>query len=342
MINNDGLSTSNYIALQFLHTIVAISNSLFIIISGYYAINTKFNIKKVLNLWGKTLFYTLSFLIIYAIIGKPNHIYENLFPVISGQYWFITAYIALYLISPIISIVINKLSKNQFKYLLIILIVLYGIINIVFNPNNLFNDNFGPVILIYLIGAYIRLHVNIKKEKQYYFLKYIIINIIVTWLSIMVEYIYNGFTNDTNGTIFKLVYLFRGQIHRFSSLFLIFAVVLLFIKFRTIEIKNNRINKFINFISPSILSIYVIHENVNNRWLWEAVLNPAQYNNSSVLVGYIILGTICVFILCLIIDLSRRGVYSLLKTIPQFNKLINMLNEKIDSVNRKMNCYLSK
>lgn len=329
---------SNYIIVQVFYAIVSISNSLFIIISGYYAVNTKFNIKKVLKLWGKTLFYTLSFLIIYTIIGKTNNLYENLFPVTSGQYWFITAYIALYLITPIISIVINKLTKNQFKYLLILLIIFYGIVNMIFNPNNLFYDSFGPVILIYLIGAYIRLHVTIKKEKQYYILKYLIINIIIVWLSIMVNYIYTNF--DLNRILTRMIYLVRISLHSFSNLLLIFAVVLLFMKFKTIEIKNNKINKLINFISPSIFSIYIIHENINNRWMWEEILNPIQYSNSLLLPFVIIIGTICVFIICLGIDIIRRGAYNLLKRIPIINKFINMINNKIDNINIKLNNYL--
>jgi len=336
LINSEGISTTNYIILQFISTITVIPNSLFILISGYYTVNSRFKLKKVLSLWGKVFLYTLIIYLIYFIIGKQNYFYESFFPIFSGQYWFITAYIALYLMSPIINSVIKKLTKNQFKYLLVLLTIFYGVIKVTFNPAGIFDGAFIPVIYIYLIGAYIRLYVEVKREKSYYFLKYIIFTILVTWLRIMIDSI-----SFNHIVLMRLVYNLQEGLHQFSNILLVLSVVFLFMKFKTISIQKETINRVILFISPSIFPIYIIHENINNRWLWTAVINPVQYNNSSFLIVYIILAIICVFIVCLMIDIIRRGTYRLIKKNTFIDKFINVLNKKIDNVNEKLNDYLS-
>ena len=342
LLNSVGISNTNYILAEFINMVVAVANSSFLIISGYYAINSKAKIKKVLMLWGKTLFYSISIYAVYAIFfNKTQHAYESFLPIITGQYWFISAYIALYLLLPVINIMIKKLSKAQFKYLLVLLIVFYGIMRITFNPATIFTGGFGPVVLLYLIGAYIRLHVEIKKEKQYYFLKYILVTIVVTWLVIMLNALFVHMEHSIeNFDILKLLYTIKEGITQFSSILLIIAVILLFMKFKTMEIKNKFLNKLITIVSPSVFSIYLIHENINNRGLWTELANPVQYNNSFFLIPYILLIVLCVFVICLIIDLIRIGLYKLIKRIPIVKAFIDKLNGKIDMINQKLSDFL--
>ena len=126
LLDNPNINIYNSVLIRLLDTFSLTANSIFLIISGYYSINSKFNLKKILTLWGKTILYSL---LIYAICRILNYItvaYDSFLPIFSGQYWFISAYIALYFLAPIINLVMNKLTKNQFKYLLITLVIMLG------------------------------------------------------------------------------------------------------------------------------------------------------------------------------------------------------------------------
>ena len=51
-----------------------------------------------------------------------------LMPIMFNKYWFITAYMGLYALSPLINMVITKITKNQFKALIKINFVIFVII----------------------------------------------------------------------------------------------------------------------------------------------------------------------------------------------------------------------
>ena len=109
------LSVYNKVLIRFLDSLVTVGSSLFILISGYYMIGKKLNLKKILNLWGKTILYSVAIYIIFLLLDKKVYTFETIFPVLTEKYWFITAYITLYFLAPIINIGLNKLTKNQFK-----------------------------------------------------------------------------------------------------------------------------------------------------------------------------------------------------------------------------------
>lgn len=337
LLGNESISTGNLILIRFLDSFSLTANSIFIIITGYYSINKKFDLKKVLNLWGKTILYASIIFVICKIQGGEYSIFNSLFPVLSGQYWFISSYIALYFLIPIINIILNKLNQKQLKYLLIISIILFGIIRGLFNPAGIFNSALIHMVIIYILGAYIRKYVNIR-DKQKYFIKYILFAVIFTVIYIILNTLESIFRSNTD--LFIIIYRIIALYRDFMNILLIAMTVLIFMKFKTISIKSNLLSKIITFISPSVFSIYIIHQNVNIRdtmWLQFWMMN---YANSWMMIPYIILMVISVFTVCLLIDLIRRAIYYGIKKIPIVIKFINKINEKIEIINNKVNSYL--
>lgn len=335
LLSNSVISNVNLLLIQFLDSFSLTANSLFILLTGYYYIGKKFNLRKILSLWGKTLFYCILIFTIYSILNLKTNFLNSFFPVFSGAYWFITSYIALYFIMPFLNIAINKFSQKQCKFLIIFLVILMGVIRIIFNPADLFNSTFMHMIVIYIIGAYIKKYVKIEPNKQY-FIKYVLVAIIftvaITILNVLVHIIPK--TLDVWIIIANILSYFRN----FINIILVYMAILLFMKFKTINIKSNKLSKLILYISPSVFSIYIIHDNVHLRdMIWQkfSFINLA---NSWLMIPYIILAILIVFTVCLAIDLIRRGIYTGLKKIKIINKGIQKINEQIDKVNTKINC----
>lgn len=335
LLSNSVISNVNLLLIQFLDSFSLTANSLFILLTGYYYIGKKFNLRKILSLWGKTLFYCILIFTIYSILNLKTNFLNSFFPVFSGAYWFITSYIALYFIMPFLNIAINKFSQKQCKFLIIFLVILMGVIRIIFNPADLFNSTFMHMIVIYIIGAYIKKYVKIEPNKQY-FIKYVLVAIIftvaITILNVLVHIVPK--TLDVWIIIANILSYFRN----FINIILVYMAILLFMKFKTINIKSNKLSKLILYISPSVFSIYIIHDNVHLRdMIWQkfSFINLA---NSWLMIPYIILAILIVFTVCLAIDLIRRGIYTGLKKIKIINKGIQKINEQIDKVNTKINC----
>lgn len=267
LLSNSVISNVNLLLIQFLDSFSLTANSLFILLTGYYYIGKKFNLRKILSLWGKTLFYCILIFTIYSILNLKTNFLNSFFPVFSGAYWFITSYIALYFIMPFLNIAINKFSQKQCKFLIIFLVILMGVIRIIFNPADLFNSTFMHMIVIYIIGAYIKKYVKIEPNKQY-FIKYVLVAIIftvaITILNVLVHIVPK--TLDVWIIMANILSYFRN----FINIILVYMAILLFMKFKTINIKSNKLSKLILYISPSVFSIYIIHDNVHLRdMIWQ-------------------------------------------------------------------------
>ena len=168
VVGNSNLNIVNLFGVRFLDCLAIIANNIFLIISGYYLIDKNFKLKKILNLWGKTIFYSLLIYFVCLIFNQKVNILYSFTPILSGQYWFITTYIVLYFLAPIINKLINNITKEQHKYLIIVLLVVYGFIRILFNFSTIFHGSIPIVILLYIIGAYIRKYVKIDKSNKYF------------------------------------------------------------------------------------------------------------------------------------------------------------------------------
>lgn len=338
LVYNPQINIFNSLIIKFLDILVIPANAIFILLSAYYSIDKKFNLKRILNLWGKTIFYSLLIFLLFKIFGQKTNDFQSLFPVISGQYWFIDAYLIMSFLSPILNIIMNKLNKKQNTFLVIFGIVTLGVIRVLVNPTGILMGAMLPFIFLYIIGAYIKKYVEIR-PKELYMTKYILIAVIITLLSII---IYSVAKRINNAVIIYLLTIIFNGIEEYNSLLGVLMSVYIFMRFRTITIKSKTFTKIISFIVPSIFSVYLIHENVNLKKVLWANLGIMNFANSWFMVPYILLMIISVFITCVIIDLIKRGIYYLVKKIPLIYNLIHTLNDKINRASLKVNNYLDE
>ena len=113
-----------------LRTLCHIGVVVFVMISGYFGIKRKW--KRLLSLVLSVSFYNaLGILIATMFLDQQfelKFLLSVFFPITKGGYWFITSYVVLYIISPYINMVLEKLDKRDFLILLIVfaIVVWYG------------------------------------------------------------------------------------------------------------------------------------------------------------------------------------------------------------------------
>ena len=80
------------------------------------------------------------------------------------MYWFATAYVILYLLSPFINKFLNSINKNKF----ICFLILFGLISIKFFPKIFsYSNEIIWFIYMYCVGAYIKLYgIKILENKS--------------------------------------------------------------------------------------------------------------------------------------------------------------------------------
>lgn len=320
-VDNFSINTA---ILQILSLWGKMACNIFILITGYFMIKSKFNFKKFILLILEMIFYSLGIVIVLAIFKlhtfSLKEIIKATIPMFYGN-WFLVNYLILYCLIPFLNKIINGLEKKTFRNFLIVTLVICCVIpTVAFNSKFEFND-FDIMLVMYFIGAYIGIYFNDEKRNIYTKMM-IILNIILVLSVIFFDYIGIKINKDNlikNATYFS----------RINSILTIFGAISTFLYFAK---HHNYLSKTINFLSSSVLGIYLIHDNEYIREIiWKKVYPNVLFINTNFFILHIIIKIFCVFIICLLIDKLR--IYFLeSKIIKIIDKNQNKVKEKLNNI----------
>lgn len=151
--------------------------NLFMLISGYFMVNGRFKWKKLVRLLAEVQFYYWLTLFIagklgiYQLAGRKDTLFA-FFPVTLNRYWFITAYIIIYLLSPYLNILIQAMDQNTYRKFLLTALSLYCIIptffGVFFNTTEsmLYYNRMIWLAIMYFLGAYIYIYICKAMENR--------------------------------------------------------------------------------------------------------------------------------------------------------------------------------
>lgn len=289
---------------QYIGTICLIGGklavNLFVLISGYFLIESEFKVKKVLKLILQVYCYSVAFFIVYVIFkGIPTGeiIKLTAFPFTSKAYWFMLPYICVYVLSPFINKLVKSISQKQLISLIGILIFMFSGIGFFILDSRLMN-NLSWFILIYLIGAYIRLYDFEKFSKNtikwFSVIGYILFIIVTCGITYMSQY---------NASIFRFV----NKISSMNSIIVLVEAVLIFMVFKNLDIKNSKV---INVLGKSSIGVYLFHDSIFRVEYWKEICFVEKFYFVSpwLLVFHIIVCTLGIYLVGVIIELIRSKI----------------------------------
>lgn len=276
---------------------------IFILISGYFGIKWKF--KSFYNLLFQIALYSFGVYFAAVLLGFIS--YDNIsFLKCFGCYFrswgFITQYIVLYVLSPLL----NKFSEScSKKELLIFIVLLFIAENSICITTGILN-----YILLYLIGRFIRNTNVVSLDTKRPWVMYIICTLLIT----VITYLLFRLTPIKTAELMTSIPL--G--YSYSSPFVIIQAIILFLCFARLSFTS----RFINWCATSCLAIFLIHMHPAIKQIGYYSITENLYNKSS-LEHFVILILLffVVFIGSIIIDKLRiiisELVYRLLCTIKK-------------------------
>ena len=150
--------------------------AVFFMLSGYFLVCSSAKKQKALNLIATTICYAWLSCIIYAA-AKLSGFYSFpgvhgidvlatfIIPISSGNFWFITTYLLLYFISPLLNSFVKGLTKRRFLSCLLFCYVFWYILALAYR--GVFGYyNLQRAVFFYLWGAWLRLHGNSAKRRR--------------------------------------------------------------------------------------------------------------------------------------------------------------------------------
>ncbi len=219
------------------------------------------------------------------------------FPFTSKAYWFIFPYICVYVLSPFINKLIKSISQKQLISLIGILIFMFSGIGFFITDLGLMN-NLSWFVLIYLIGAYIRLYdfekISKKTIKWFSVIGYVLFIIVTCGITYMSQY---------NANIFRFV----NKISSMNSIIVLVEAILIFIVFKNLDIKNSKV---INILGKSSIGVYLLHDSIFRLEFWKKICFVENFYFASpwFLVFHIIVCILEIYALGVIVELIRSKI----------------------------------
>lgn len=307
--------------------------NLFILITGYHLSKTKASVKKLILFCLEVLFY--NFLLYGLDILFGNNQVDTLkekillfFPVITQKYWFVTAYILVYILSPFYNILINSFSKRIYQKFLIVNILLWSIIPTIFgifyntSESVLYYNRFIWLTFMYFVGAYIR-----KFDIKFFASKKrSLITFIITYLTMLfsILLIYNSRKD--------LIPLGTSEIAYFwtpNNILMLILSISMFKLFTNLKVKNDIL---INKVASTTLGIYLLHDGSFTNYMWKNIFRTNVNIYKPTFWIYMLAAAIYIFLVGVLIDFIRQAIekYIIKKLIDLkiWNKLYINMKEK--------------
>lgn len=334
-LSKSAFSHQNYLAWGIEALAIVAVNS-YMLLSGYFMIESRFKVRRLLGLILQLWFYSIGIGIATLALGYiPKegfsfyYLLQLCLPVSTNHYWFMTAYIYMYLFSPILSQGIKRLTKQQLQTVIILTVCVLSVIKSV-TPIRLEADMNGYdciwYLCIFMIAAYIRLYgIPLFKSAVRSVLIYLASAGCIFGITFLLRFIYlqTGKLEDMLDICYE-----------YNHILVLTASVAFFYAFCHIKIKSSKVSRIICRIAPYTLGVYLWHEHIAIRyewtgWLYNIIGKP---DSAASLIIYIIIAVAVVFIIGIFIDVLRCFLFSRIHKILLRIGIYRKLNMWLDSL----------
>lgn len=324
------------IAAWVLEAFCIVAVNVYMLISGYFLCTSSFKLSRLIKLWLQVWTYSVVVGLIAAFTGilpageaDIHYFLTLLFPISMDHYWFMTAYVFLYLLLPIIGEGVRRMTKAQMQLTLALLLTAFCLMKTVL-PVRLEMDKNGYdclwYVCVFITAAYIRrFGMRFLESKARAIAIYGI-----ACLGVITE-----------AFVFRMIYLKTGSLglilnisYEYNHLLPFLAALGLFgffLKVKGTGIIANLAAK----IAPFTLGVYLLHENVGLRYAWPHLLGAGAIDSVGELLVRTIVAASTVFTIGIVVEAARtrlmRGLHVLLCKIGIYRRFVEKI-EKADKL----------
>lgn len=310
--------------------IVAVN--VYMLISGYFLCTSAFKPSRLIQLWLQVWVYSAGIGLLAVFTGilpagevDTHYFLSILFPISMGHYWFMTAYVYLYLFLPLIGMAVRRMTKKQMQMALAGLLGIFCVLKSVL-PFRLEMDGQGYdciwYLCVFLAAAYIRrFGLPCLEKRRRSVCLYVIgcLAVLAEVLCMQQVYLKTG----SMGLIMKIA-------TEYNHIFPFTAAVGLFMAFLSLRVSEGP-SKIINRIAPYTLGVYLLHENLGVRYAWQNWFGADRELGRTGLILSLLTAVVIVFAAGILVDFIRDKVMKGLDRALQGIGVYRKCKEKIAS-----------
>lgn len=343
---SEALTGAHWYACNFIKYLCFGAVNCFVLISSYFLSKAHLRAKRAVSFVLQVLFYSVALYLVAVAIGEieptdGEQLTKAVFPLSTSQYWFASSYIGLYLLSPLLNSGIRGLSRRQHLASTVILLVMTAVLPGIFP----FADTW-------------------KVERGYSLIWFIALYVLAAYIGKYHDWVFEGGARDPSGTgrkkkvrygigagalwvalsaISVLICRFFPKwmpgvygAGRISSLLAYNSVMALMLSlsivafFGAIRWKHSGTRKAVGLLATLSFGVYLLSDFPKLRvFLWQGLLNPAQYVNQITLYPYMVCCVAVIFVAGIAVEYLRKRVFDRLLNSSWMDRLCARLDKGI-------------
>lgn len=274
--------------------------ALFILMAGYFGIKSTFKWSKVVQLLLQVFTYSIGILLICKYLGiakvEMMDSIKYFFPTLTKQYWFFTAYIVLYILSPYFNQAIELMSKKTLACFIATMFVLWSVVRTL-TGCDMYNSEFPWFAMYYFMGAYLRLYPDSLWCQKKMAVGLVAGCSAILFLAIVVL--------DFMGRIHHIFSENATFFHGRTSFLILGLSVGLLVLFSHMNFHSVWINK----IASSMFGVFLIHTHPCLKYfIWNDLLHCSKDYSSAILLLHMSGCVLLVIVACTLIEMIRKKV----------------------------------
>lgn len=282
----------------------------FVLISGYYLCTANFKLKKLGSVWIQSLVYSVGLYVLVCLSDENTAFSFTVFiksclVITMERYWFVTAYVLLYIVSPFLNFAIHAMNRKMHAMCCMVLLGVFSIL-----PNCVYIVDFTGVnggysflwfCVMYIVAAYIRLYwpVRIKYQKWMF-----PIAILCALIMCGEKFLAHLITPHIFGTV-----VLDSFFYSYNSIVAVPCAVALFQGFRGMELRPQWCKKVIGFFAPLTFAVYLIHSHPDFIRVLLNTLDVPAHAHSFMLFPYLVICTWGVVLASCLIEWVRQRLF---------------------------------
>lgn len=307
--SEEAFAAKDYVA-WFMEALAIVAVNLYMLMSGYLLYKSSFKLSRLISLVIRVWLYSVIVGFLGIVLGGPVEPVDTYFilrlvlPISMNTYWFMTAYVFFYILTPVLGIAARAMNRTQLRLLLGGLIFFHVIIKSI-APATLSADAGGMdamwYIILYFVAVYIRRFTPWGDEEDGEAKKP------AAWIS-FVAYAAGVLLILGEAVVLRGIFLKTGNLsyilsisYAYNHILVLVTSIALFTGFLAVRI-SVKTGQYFAIVGKYSLGVYLLHENLSIRYAWEPLLGCEKVSGVAGVILMTLMAAIVVFIIGVIID----------------------------------------
>ncbi len=285
----------------------------FVLISTYFMCEQKFKFEALLKTLLQATFYALLVFVILLLSGQSvgmGTAVKSLFAVFLGNYWFVAAYLGMYLFQPLLKKITDSLDMEKSMTVTVMMALVFTVIPFAFGNVTFVTSNLAYFCFLFFVGNHLRKYpVRPKLLDSFPLVVCLISAALIPVSAFVIEQVLKGHPDAAA----RYHFIF----YDLNSPLMLLAGIGLFLCFVR---RKPTVQPLINKFAANMFGVYLLHDNIYVRhFLWHKLLRIDSVYDKNVLVilGHALLCSAVIMVCASLVETVRRIPEKwLMQTVP--------------------------